>query len=103
MTKLPLAEAECEPQLITPDDVYWTKEAIYVRLAADMRSQPRLPKHWRLTAQQRAANRWRKRPIEALEQDAERARVALLEERERKLEMSVRKAISNMKPKVEAV
>jgi hypothetical protein len=58
------------------DDAYWTKEAIYARLTAGREKPAPAPK---LTAQQRAANRWADRPIEALKQDAERTRVALLQ------------------------
>jgi hypothetical protein len=77
-------------------DAYWTKEAIYARLVAGREKLAPAPK---LTAQQRAANRWANRSIDALKQDAERTRIALLQERERRLRMSVQKAISNMKPK----
>jgi hypothetical protein len=59
------------------DDSYWTKEAIYARLMEGREPPPKpAPK---LTAQQRAAQRWSNRPIEVLKQDAERTRVALLQ------------------------
>jgi hypothetical protein len=59
------------------DDAYWTKEAIYARLMEGMEKPPAPPKP--LTAQQRADQRWANRPIEALKQDAEKTRVALLQ------------------------